>query len=349
MNIINLIPDIIKVKFKKDSYINNLIICSDLNEIEKYENVKKICYLTSDKNISLVDQQFMITNIEKVYNHNSIMIFLTKSDYIDQEDITYIIAGYESPITNESRVVCYSYGKIIQSTVDQHTDKDKENLQNAEKNKYQVHRNMYNQMYNIYRVLNQVETKYCIKNRSDEYFLDQDEYIDIMKNNNKLITNNLFFYGSDYYISDHLFGTNTIDFKRMIHNLKDILENKKKVEQRFLSHTEKVFGISYLYDKYTSDELIKNGNNILNSNFYVYACDRFHDYLVTTMNVSISSKRVNTKYQTAPIIIQQKYRVFVKKYTGYTDMDKIEGNNDKLIEEIRMRIMTIKKIEDVIY
>ena len=253
MNIINLIPDIIKIQFKKDTYTNNLIICSNLDDIQNYENVKKICFVTENQNIKISDPQYVITNTEKVYNSDYTMIFLTKSDYIDQEDITFIIAGYESPITNESRVVCYSYGKFIQSTVDQHTEKDKENLQNAEKNKYQTHRNMYNQMYNIYRVLDQVNTKYCIKNRSDEYFIDQDEYIDIMKNNNKLITNNLFFYGSDYYISDHLFGTNTIDFKKMIHNLKDILENKKRVEQRFLSHTEKVFGISYLYDKYTSD------------------------------------------------------------------------------------------------
>lgn len=347
MNIINLIPDIIKISFKKETYTNNLIICSNLDDIQNYENVKKICFVTENQNISITD--YIITNTEKVYNSDYTMIFLTKSDYIDQEDITYIIAGYESQITNESRVVCYSYGKFIQSTVDQHTEKDKENLQNAEKNKYQIHRNMYNQMYNIYRVLDQVNTKYCIKNRSDEYFVDQDEYIDIMKNNNKLITNNLFFYGSDYYISDHLFGTNTIDFKRMINNLKDILENKKKIEQRFLSHTEKLFGIAYLYDKYTSHELIVNGNNILKNNFYVYACDRFHDYLVTTMNVSISSQRVNTKYQTAPVVIQKKYRVFIKKHTGYTDMDKTEGNNDKLITEIRMRIMTIYKIEDVIY
>jgi hypothetical protein len=347
MNIINLIPDIIKISFKKDTYTNNLIICSNLDEIQNYESVKKICFVTENQNISITD--YTVTNTEKVYNSEYTMIFLTKSDYIDEEDITYIIAGYESPITNETRVVCYSYGKFIQSTVDQHTEKDKENLQNAEKNKYQTHRNMYNQMYNIYRVLDKVNTKYCIKNRSDEYFIDQDEYIDIMKNNNKLITNNLFFYGSDYYISDHLFGTNTIDFKKMIHNLKDILENKKKVDQRFLSHTEKVFGIAYLHDKYTSNELVVNGNNILKNNFYVYACDRFHDYLVTTMNVSISSQRVNTKYQTAPVVIQKKYRVFIKKHTGYTDMDKTEGNNDKLIGELRMRIMTINKIEDVIY
>jgi hypothetical protein len=349
MNIINLIPDIIKISFKKESYINNLIICSDLNDIYQYENVKKICYISSSLNISI--SNFVITNIEKVYGFDYNMIFLTSTldDYIDKEDITFIIAGYESPIINESRIVCYSYGKIIQSTVDQHTEKDKENLQNAEKNKYQTHRNMYNQMYNIYRVLDQVETKYCIKNRSDEYFVDMDEYIEIMKNNNKLITNNLFFLGHQYYISDHLFGTNTLDFKKMIINLKDILENKKKIDQRFFSHTEKVFGVAYLYDKYTSMELLSNENDILKNNFYVYGCNRFHDYLVTTMNVSISSQRINTKYQTAPIIIQKKYRVFVKKHTGYTDVDKIEGNNDKLIDEVRNRIMTIKGIEDVIY
>lgn len=345
MNIINLIPDIIKVEFKKNTYINNLIVCSDLNEIENYDSVKKICYLTTDKNLSLTD--YTITNIEKVYNTNSMMIFLTKSDYTE-EDITYIIAGYESPITNESRVVCYSYGKFIQSTVDQHTDKDRENISNAQKYGYQVHRNMYNQMYNISRVLHQVDTKYCIKNRSDEYFLDQDEYIEIMKSNNKLITNNLFFHGHDYYISDHLFGTNTIDFKRMLSNLKDILENKKKIDQRYLSHTEKIFGISYIYDKYTPDQLIKNEKQIIRDNFYVYACDRFHDYLVTTMNVFIGNKRINTKYQTGSIIINNKYRVYIKKKSGYTDIDLIESNNS-IICDVRMRIMPIQKIEDIPY
>ena len=346
MNIINLIPDIIKVSFSKESHKNNLIICSDLNDIKKYDNVKKICYITNDININL--DNYTKTNIENIYNHDFKMLFFTFNleNYLDQEEITFIIAGYESPITNETRIVCYSHGKFIQSTVDQHTEIDKENLINAEKNKYKVHRNMYNQMYNIYRVLDQVNTKYCIKNRSDEYYIDMDEYIDIMKNNNKLIINNLFFVGHDFYISDHLFGTNTHNFKNMILYLKDVLENKIIIEESFLSHTEKVFGVSYLNSKHTNINLRNNQKQTFIDNFYIYNCEKFYDYLVTTICLPLGSKILNVKYKSKPIIVQNKYRIYIKKNSGYTDIDKTDQNSNT-IKELRKKLMNFTSIDDV--
>jgi hypothetical protein len=274
------------------------------------------------------------------------MIFLTDSEYLKLEDLTFIIAGYHSSTCNINRILCYKYGKIIQSTIDLHTKDDLDFLELAHKNNYITRLNVYYQMHNIYRVLDKVDTKYCIKYRSDEYFYDMDEFINIMKTNRKLIMTNLFFVGKDYYISDHLFGTNTIDFKLMINNLKDILEGRIMVDTIFLSQTEKIFGISYIVNKYTNDELINNQRNILIDNFYIYPCNKFTDYLVTTMTVP-TSIIVNKYSKSRNTVIQQRYRVYIKKNTGYTDVNKNEGEQLEIINRIRNNIMTCENIEDV--
>jgi hypothetical protein len=208
-------------------------------------------------------------------------------------------------------------------------------------------------MYNINKLLHLVDTEYCIKLRSDEYFIDMDEFIEIMKINKKLITTNLFFIGSDYYISDHLFGTNTNDFKNMISNLKDILENKKIINNRFLSNTEKVFGLAYLYDKYLNkdNELISKQKEIINDNFYLYACNRFHDYLVSTVNIPTSSIILNSKYGSKHgarnCIIQKKVRVYIKKNTGYTEDNRNEGESEEIINRVRGNILSINSLEEI--
>jgi hypothetical protein len=351
MNVINLSKDIIKFEYSKATYENNLLITNDLNvkEIKETNNLKKICFISMNIGENTDDihvENFKITNNEKIYGTKYRMVFLTHNDHID--DITFIIAGYESTIINITRINCYLYGKFFQSTVDQHTKTDSDLLEVAAKSKYMIHRNMYNQMYNIYRVLNKVDTEYCIKNRSDEYYIDMDEYINIMKANKKLITNNLFFYGKNYYICDHLFGTNTKDFKEMILNLKDILENRKIIDQQYLSHTEKLFGVAYILNRYKMDELIRNEKNVLYNNFYVYSCNNFKDYLVTTMNVASSRKIMSTNYGKNNFIVK-KSRLYIKKFTGYTDNNLNEGESDDLINNVRNLLMSINKIEDVKY
>jgi hypothetical protein len=173
-----------------------------------------------------------------------------------------------------------------------------------------------------------------------------DEFISIMKTNRKLIMTNLFFMGKDYYISDHLFGTNTIDFKLMINNLKDILERKITVDSIFLAQTEKIFGISYIVNKYTDDQLINNQKDILLNNFYIYPCSRFTDYLVTTMTQP-TSIIVNKYSKSKNNVIHRRYRVYIKKNTGYTDINKNEGEQLDIINRIRNNIMIYEKIDDV--
>ena len=348
MNVINLCEDLIKVPETLLTYKNNLLICKDLDNLINYENIKKICYITE----SDIDQKesiktnFTITNIEKFYETNYKMIFLTDIEYLKTEDLTFIIAGYHSTTCNINRILCYKYGKIIQSTIDLHTKDDLKFLELAHKKNYITRLNVYYQMHNIYRVLDKVETEYCIKYRSDEYFYDMDEFINIMKTNRKLIMTNLFFVGRDYYISDHLFGTNTIDFKRMINNLKDILERKIIVNPIFLYQTEKIFGISYIVNKYSNSQLINNQKEISLDNFYIYPCSRFTDYLVTTMTQP-TSIIVNRYDKSGNNVIQRRYRVYIKKNTGYTDVNKNEGEQLDIINRIRNNIMTYEKIEDV--
>jgi hypothetical protein len=348
MNIINLCKDIINFEYKSTNENNNLIICKDIKDIKTYINIKKICFITSLTTIPTLEN-YKITNIEKIYGTELNMIFLTHISHID--DITFIIAGYVSKICNISRINCYLYGKFIQSTIDKHTNKDIENLKKAIDNEYYIKLNMYNQMYNIYRVLDQVDTEYCIKNRSDEYYINMDEYISIMKTNNKLIINNLFLEGNDYYISDHIFGTNTKSFKEMIFNLKDILEKKKLIDLQYIMHTEKVFAISYLYNRYQQDQLKNNQKNIFSNNFYIYECNRFDDYLFSTMNSHAASiiKRINNKYEKAGKFntIIHKYRIWIKKNNGYTNEDLTELLSDDLFKRINCNLMPIKQIDDI--
>lgn len=359
MNVINLCKNIINFEYSKDSYKNNLLICEDINDYKKYENIKKICYITKDKDISIYNfykkypelDNYLATNVEKMYKPDLTyqeysMVFLTEKNYID--DLTFIIAGYTSDICNVNRINCYLYGKIIQSTVDKHEEQDKINLMNAEKSKYMIQRNMYNQMYNVYRVIDQVNTEYLIKHRSDEYYIDMDEYIEIMKTNNKLIMNNLFFFGKDYYISDHLFGAKSDSIKNMIKNLKNILENKIKINPKFLTHTEKLFGIAYILNKYHDNELLLKEKEILNNNFYVYSCDRFNDYLVTTVSVPTTTKLLPNKYE-KKTYVQKKYRIFIKKNSGYTELNMDESNNNDIVNNVRDQIMKYKSIEEIKY
>ena len=351
MNIINLCKDIINIEFKKETYINNLIVCNNLDDIKNYENVMKICYITDKTELGDMpeDFQYNVQCIEKIYDNNLNMIFLINKNYKDT--ITFIIAGYTNSITNIGRILAFSYGKILQFTLDKYTSEDTNAIVNAQKKGYKTERNMYNQMYNINKLLHLVDTEYCIKYRSDEYFIDMDEFIEIMKTNKKLITTNLFFIGTDYYISDHLFGTNTEDFKLMISNLKDILENKKIINNRFLNNTEKVFGLAYIFGKYNEIDLIKKQKEILNNNFYLYACNRFHDYLVSTVNIPTNNVVINNRYGNKHgarnVVLQKKVRVYIKKNTGYTEDNRNEGQSEEIINRVRNNILAIKSLEEI--
>ena len=349
MNIINLCPDIIKIPKSVETHVNNLTVCRELPK--DYTNIKKICYISSIQHVDLKIDNFNLYTVEKLYDHELWMYFYIHNDHID--DLTFIICGYVSNVCNINRVVCFSYGKFIQSTSDKHTEVDMEFIRHAQSQGYRFQRNMYSQMYNIYRVLSEVNTEFCIKHRSDEYYIDMAEYISIMKNSNKLITNNLFFSGTDYYISDHLFGTNTIMFKKMINNLKDILENKKIIDDHYYFHTEKVFGISYIIDRYTLNEINTKCKEITMNNFDIYACDRFTDYLITTMNSGGIAKLIPGKYSSQrgrqqQNIYMHKFRVYIKKNTGYTDTQP-EGTADDIVNKVKSTIMVINKMEDIVW
>ena len=175
-----------------------------------------------------------------------------------------------------------------------------------------------------------------------------DEFIEIMKTNNKLIMNNLFFYGKDYYISDHIFGAKSEIIKNMINNLKNILENRTRINQKYLTHTEKLFGIAYLLNKYQENELLMKEKEILNNNFYVYSCDRFNDYLVTTVSVPTTTKLLPNKYE-KKTFVQKKYRIFIKKNSGYTEINMNETSNNEIVNNVRDQIMKFKSIEEIKY
>ena len=160
--------------------------------------------------------------------------------------------------------------------------------------------------------------------------------------------NNLFFFGKDYYISDHLFGAKSDIIKNMINNLKNILENKIKINAKFLTHTEKLFGVAYLLDKYRENELLGKEKEILNNNFYVYSCDRFKDYLVTTVSVPTTTILLPNKYEKRTFV-QKKYRIFIKKNSGYTEINMDESSNNDIVNNVREQIMKFKSIEEIKY
>lgn len=334
MNIINLCKDIINFEYSKDTNINKLLITKDINSINEYSNIKKICYISENLDDIIIDN-FNLTNKEKIYDTDLYMHFYTVNDYID--NITFIIAGYTSRITNINRVNCYLYGKFIQSSIDQHTELDKKILDNAKINNYKIELNMYNQMHNIFRVLHKVDTEYCIKYRTDENFIDMDEYIQIMINTEKLIITNIYLTKTEYFISDHLFGCKTIIFKKMINNLKNILEFKIEVDNSLLDRTEKVFGVSYILTKYESYDLLNNVRDKYINSFYLYEVNRFKDYLISTVCIP-SNIRIMSKYEKNKILFR-KFRVYIKKQTAFSENNYVEKSDDDHLNNIRSRIL----------
>ena len=342
MNIINLCKDIINYEYSKETNIYNLLITKDINLINNYSNIKKICYISENLNYIAIDN-FNLTNTEKIYDTDLFMHFYTKIDCVD--NITFIIAGYTSKILNINRINCYLYGKFIQSSIDQHTDLDKKILDDAIINKYKIELNMYNQMYNIFRVLDKVDTEYCIKYRTDENFIDMDEFIQIMINTDKLIITNIYLTKADYFIADHLFGCKTNIFKNMINKLKNILEYKIQIDSSLLDRTEKVFGVAYLLTKYESYDLLNNIKDKYINNFYIYDINRFKDYLISTVCLP-SNIRIMNKYEKNKILFR-KFRVYLRKQTAFSDNNYVETSNDEHLNNIRSRILQYNDINQL--
>ena len=86
MNIINLCKDIINIEYKKEIYINNLIVCNNLEDIKKFENVMKICYITDKTELGDMpeDFQYIVHCVEKIYDNNLNMIFLNYWQFLNK-------------------------------------------------------------------------------------------------------------------------------------------------------------------------------------------------------------------------------------------------------------------------
>lgn len=87
------------------------------------------------------------------------------------------------------------------------------------------------QIYSVKKALDLVDTKYCIKTRSDEFYENIDCILSKLKEEENTIVASDFLYKSfeeePYYMSDHLYGSSTELLKNSFSILWELIENKK--------------------------------------------------------------------------------------------------------------------------
>lgn len=122
--------------------------------------------------------------------------------------------------------------------------------------------NCYRQFFLVRKALDQVDTEYVIKVRTDEYYTDLSPVMEkIVADENKLVTTNTYFRKPEirpWHPSDHVFGCKTEHMKNVIDKCLEFCENggwfSDEDTNRFSSHTD---GISYIEEKKASSGTIR--------------------------------------------------------------------------------------------
>lgn len=135
---------------------------------------------------------------------------------------TVVIQGKLTPDTPKTVAHYRNFGKVIVSTWNNNAVLLEEvsripdvTLIASDDPPYRAYNNqhIYCQCYTTLQGLRCVRTKYAIKARSDEFYYNLDPFINkVIKNPNKLVTNNIFFRHdreAKFHPSDHLVGSST--------------------------------------------------------------------------------------------------------------------------------------------
>jgi hypothetical protein len=217
------------------------------------------------KGILLKDYKEQIENfeIENIYFYKDNLFTFYRNINYNNFDFTFVIQGIDYDITIISLCFLFLNGKIIISTWNNYNFKDVEKYVHT--NKICNSQNVYYQVYSTLEGLKKVKTKYAIKVRSDEIWLDFSNYLKVMyENQNKITVSNIFLRNSSsyaYHISDHIIGGDINNLLKMFENLKKILDEKIVLKVwNFKNAPEQFLAISYLSSIYGFDNFNKENS-----------------------------------------------------------------------------------------
>jgi hypothetical protein len=186
-----------------------------LRELQNKEAKKISIFLQKKIRINeneLIDSNYTVAM--KTTDGDVVNIILQHRRAVD--DVTFVIHGKYNENVRFIRNLYSIYGKVIQSTWAELSLPTVENFI-REKNIDNTD-NCYLHAYSTLKGIEKVTTKYCIKVRSDEFYVKMNEFIGKIKNDpTKLVTNDVSFkktMNMPYHISDHLIGglkTNMLD------------------------------------------------------------------------------------------------------------------------------------------
>jgi hypothetical protein len=135
-------------------------------------------------------------------------------------------------------------------------------------------KNVIRQIYSTKIALDLVDTDYCIKTRSDEYYENLDYFISAIRSNkNYIFCNNIFFNSFQrdrYHMSDHIYGTNTKNLKRTFEIFWNLIKDNKisnlPIENynKNCFHSEQGLAISFMHALAEDLKIDINQNNFEN-------------------------------------------------------------------------------------
>lgn len=154
--------------------------------------------------------------------------------------------------------------------------------------KYIPHANAYFQFYSTLQGLKQVKTDFVMKQRTDEFYTNLEPMINLIKQNpDKFCCLNVFieqWRNFPYYISDHVFGTNTKDLLNTFQYLEKCFDENKIeswINQEKYS-IESIFARSYCLSKNGYLDLKKDKDE-----FRILNCNLLGDYTIRANHQNI--------------------------------------------------------------
>lgn len=140
----------------------------------------------------------------------------------------------------------------------------------------------YHQFQSFHEALKLCKTKYAIKTRSDEYWLNVDPLLEeFSKDTNKLVTSNVFckpYYGQPYHVSDHLMLART----DLLLSSMEVIASQTRNRLNVVA-TECSFGYGFLSAKYQSEsksDPLPSNQEAFKNDFSYVNINEFDEYLV---------------------------------------------------------------------
>jgi hypothetical protein len=202
------------------------------------------------------------------YNDTPYFFFRRKGVHPIHDNVTFVVQGLEADQMICSTAIAFMFGKLIISTWQKYDITKVET--DIKENKYHNNQNVYYQVYTSLNGLEKCTSEYVIKIRSDEVFVNYNDFVDAMfANPDKLVCTNVFLRASHvfpYHISDHIIGGRTSAMLSMFRTAKSLIETRKtdcSPCSKCKWFPEQVLTIAYLSTMYPWDHLSQNNSSVL--------------------------------------------------------------------------------------